>query len=227
MHQDTIWAYFQNRHPEIFEGATARMDFILRDIARKKDCFVPKVLNIGVGNGYFELSAKKLGWKIVSLDPDRDVIEWLLKKEIAAHQGRIEDMSFSEDSLDFVVASEVLEHLNDEQLGKGLSETVKVLRKGGWFIGTVPYCEDLASNEVICPRCQEVFHRWGHQTSFDLNSMRSKLLSYFSYVFVKRRCFVSLHERDLVGKIKGITRLILAHYGVSIAIPNLYFAARK
>jgi SAM-dependent methyltransferase len=225
--QDSIWSYFQNRHPEVFEGATARMDYILRKISRRKTTAIPRVLNIGAGNGYLEEKATRLGWVIYSLDPDEGAVNRLLEKGIRAYRGYMGDMPFADDSFDFVVASEVLEHLDVQRLHEGLKEVVRVMRGGAWFIGTVPYRENLALNEVVCPRCQEVFHRWGHQRSFDLQTMRSELLSFFNKAVVKRKGFVAFRGRSCMGKIKSLVRYILAHYGAPIASPNIYFAARK
>ena len=226
-YQDSIWRYFQNRHPDIFKGSAARMNYIIRDISRRKAALVPRVLNIGAGNGYLELSGKKLGWEMASLDPDDGTVKWLREKGIKAHRGCVEDMPFTNEGCDFVIASEVLEHLDDEQLQTGLQEIARVMRKDAWFIGTVPYCEDLASNEVICPRCQEVFHRWGHQRAFDLQSIENLLRCLFTPVVIRRRAFVSFRRKRFVGKLKSIVRLILARYGLSIAVPSLYFVAKK
>jgi SAM-dependent methyltransferase len=224
-HQDTIWRHFQNKHPEVFLGAAARMDYILKEIARRKTRPNPRVLNIGAGNGYFEEKGARWGWEVFSLDPDEGAVNLLLNRGIRAYQGYMENMPFVDDSFDFVVASEVLEHLNDQTLHDGLAEVVRALRRGGWFIGTVPYRENLSLNEVICPRCQEVFHRWGHQRSFDLPTMKRELLPFFRQVVVKRKGFVSLRGRDFIGKIKCL--IILMEYSMQIASPNIYFAARK
>jgi len=225
--QDRIWRHFQNRHPEVFEGAKPRMDYIVREISRRKTTSIPHVLNIGAGNGYLEASVTRLGWMMYTLDPDEGTVNWLLEKGIWACRGRMENMPFADDSFDFVIASEVLEHLNAEQFDQGLAEVVRVMRKGAWFIGTVPYCENLVLNEVVCPRCQEVFHRWGHQRSFDLFTMRTELSRFFDETIVKRRGFVLFRGRNCVGKIKSLIRFMLASYGAQIASPNIYFAARK
>jgi SAM-dependent methyltransferase len=225
--QDIIWRHFQNRHPEVFARATARTDYLIKEVSRKMRMTVPRVLNIGAGNGYLEQRAMGLGWEISSLDPDPGPVNRLLEKGITAYQGYMEKMPFANDSFDVVVASEVLEHLNDRQLQDGLGEVMRVLRKGGWFIGTVPHNEDLALNEVVCPHCGEVFHRWGHQRSFDLMTLQKALSPYFNAPMIKRKTFVEFKGRPVSGKIKGLIRLILGHCGSPMAVPNIYFAARN
>ena len=168
LHQSRIWAYFQNSAPESFSAARPRLDFLLRQIARRAQGDYPRVLNVGAGSGYFERRARDRGWKIHTLDPDESTIGRLGAEGIAAHCGAIEQAALPSDHFDFVVASEVLEHLDHDQRRAGIAQVARLLRPGGWFLGTVPYCEDLAANQVVCPACGERFHRWGHQTAFEI-----------------------------------------------------------
>ena len=221
-----IWAHFQKSYPDTFEGARPRLGYILREIDRRKETPVPRVLNIGAGNGFFEESAKQAGWDIYSLDPDAGTIQNLSEKGIKAYQGAIEAMPFDDDHFDFVVASEVLEHLNDRQLDSGKKEVFRVLKRRGYFIGTVPYCEDLSLNVVVCPRCEERFHRWGHEQSFDVKRLEDLLSSLFLDHQVKRRAFVQFKGQSVWGIFEGMIRIILARYGARISSTNIYFLAR-
>jgi len=221
-----IWAHFQKSYPNTFEGAQPRLSYIMRDISQKKEVFSPRVLNIGAGNGFFEKSSKQIGWDIYSLDPDEDTIRRLSDQGIKSYRGNIEEMPFNDENFDFVVASEVLEHLNDDQLDKGKSEICRVLKKRGFLIGTVPYCEDLSLNFVVCPKCEENFHRWGHQQSFDLEKVKDVLSPLFSDIHVKRRAFVQFRGQGVWGIVEGVVRIIMAKYGVKISSTNIYFDAR-
>ena len=225
--QDRLWAHFQNRRPDAFEGAKPRLDFLIREVSRRKGRPSPRVLNVGAGNGYFETTIRGLGWDAYSLDPDDETISRLRLRGIKGYVGHAEKMPFENGRFDFIVASEVLEHLDEDQLRKGMGEAARVLAEGGWFLGTVPHCENLLLNQVPCPRCGEIFHRWGHKTSFTMEAMRTELRLFFGRVSVKRRAFVGLRDRRLRGRIKGLLRLILARYGVEIAAPSIYFAAQK
>jgi len=49
----------------------------------------------------------------------------------------------TDDSLDLVIACDVLEHVDDD--GKALDEVLRVLRPGGWAILTVPQKDGLAT----------------------------------------------------------------------------------
>ena len=225
--QDKVWAHFQNNAPEVFDPAKPRLDFIVREINRRKGILLPHVLNIGVGSGYFEDTIQRLGWEIYSLDPDRTAITRLIEKGVNAQRGYIEQMSFDDASFNFVIASEVLEHLSDEQTQRGISEVARVLKPGGFFIGTVPYSENLLKNQVVCPKCGEVFHRWGHKKSFDMKTIRDELSSHLDVLVLKRRAFESFRGESLKVKLLKLARLIIAEYGAEMALPSVYFVAKK
>ncbi|QDU28794.1 hypothetical protein ETAA8_38990 [Anatilimnocola aggregata] len=223
--QDRIWSHFQNADPDAFAAAKPRLEHIIRCIARRSSSSRPVVLNVGVGNGLFEQLAVALNWDVHSLDPDAAAIERLQNAGIVGHTGYIERMELASHTFDAVVASEVLEHLNNEQRTAGLSEIARVLKPGGWFHGTVPYNEDLKSGAVVCPCCGALFHRWGHQKSFDLESLRAELAANFTVRELRRTAFVSFSDRGVGGKLKSAARLLLARWGQMIASPSLYWAA--
>lgn len=225
--QDAIWKHFQNELPDSFDGAKPRLDYIVKQISKKAKCSYPIILNIGVGNGYLEQLILKRGWEIYSLDPDEGTIKNVISKGIKGFKGYIEQMPFNDESFDFVIASEVLEHLNDSQRSLGFIEVARVLKPSGWFIGTVPYCENLLENRVICPKCGEIFHRWGHYKSFDISSITCELSDMFEVAEIKRTAFVKFWGRTLTGKMKTIIRLFLAKKGKAIALPSIFFAVRK
>jgi ubiquinone/menaquinone biosynthesis C-methylase UbiE len=225
--QDAIWTYYQNKRTEEFRGARPRMVYLIKTIQKKHRTPGLRLLNIGAGNGDFEKMAASKGWEIYSTDPDEETVSRLKAIGVKAIQGRIEKLVFEDEQFDFVVASEVLEHLTTDQFEKGLAEINRVLKPGGWFVGTVPYKENLGSNIVYCPNCNREFHRWGHMRSFDLKSLRDDLNSSFSHVFMKRTAFVSLHGNGVWGIVKGGVRIVLAKLGEEIAVPSIFFMVRK
>ncbi len=224
--QSKIWEYYQNVTPDVFLLSRPRLDFLLEQVrgrARAKDA---RILSIGSGDGYFEETAAAAGFSIVSLDPDEGVVKRLRTRGIESHHGSIAKLPFDPRSFDFAVASEVLEHLDEGVRAQGLSEVARILKTDGWFLGTVPYRENLSDHEVVCPACGNVFHRWGHLKSFSLSAMRGELEPHFGVVELKRTAFGS-KKRTLLGKAKSMARLLLAKYGASVASPSLYFAAGR
>ncbi len=225
--QEKIWNYFQTVSPEVFLEAKPRMDFLIKQLFAKKNNLVPAVLNIGIGDGYFEKSLQQKGWDIYTLDPNEAAIQRMTAMGIKGRQGYIEKMPFDNETFDFVVASEVLEHLTDAQRSQGCMEIFRVLKKEGGFLGTVPYDENLDGQRVVCPCCGDIFHRWGHQRSFDLKSISDVLSEFFEVLEVRRMAFVSFKHKSLFAKCKMLIKLILAKYGEMIATPGIYFYAKK
>lgn len=225
--QQTIWRHFQNAAPESFAASHPRLEFLIGQIARRAERRAAQVLNIGIGDGHFERKAAARGWDVHSLDPDEEAVQRLAAEGIAAQTGFIEKLPFADESFEFVVASEVLEHLTGQQRAAGLAEIARVLKPGGWFLGTVPHAENLAEQEAVCPCCGQVFHRWGHQASFTLASTREMLAERFHVEQLRRTAFVDLFGRGLGGFVKGSVRLVLARLGEPIAAPTIWWVARK
>lgn len=225
--QDRIWDYYQNESAASFALARPRLDFLIRRIRRYAAHHVVRVLNIGAGDGYFENAVRRQGWESHSLDPNETTIRRLIEQGIHGHVGRIECIPVPDEFFDFVVASEVLEHLGEHERAQGLREIVRVLRPGGWLLGTVPCDEDLLASQVVCPGCGLVFHRWGHQRSFSPGDIRTELAPLFERVIVRRTAFVEFRGQALGVKIKRLVRLVAAKYGAMLAMPSIYFAARR
>ena len=159
-------------------------------------------MNIGVGSGYLEEIIKQAGWEIYSPDPNEKTINRLNEEGMKGYIGYIEHIPFHDEMFDIVVASELLEHLDDKQRLMGLSEIVRILKRGGLFIGTVRYKETLVDNEAVCPKCGEKFHRWGRKKSFNINELRKELSSFFVITELKRTVFrntgINYVVRDLL-----------------------------
>jgi len=223
--QGEIWHYYQTVAPETFHAARPRLDYLVRQIARRAGTGRPRVLNIGVGDGHFEKTAVARGWTIHALDPDRASLVELAQAGVQVQVGVIGAIPLADSVFDFVVASEVLEHLTGDQRRRGLAEIARVLVPGGHFLGTVPYNEDLDEGRVACPHCGQTFHRWGHLNSFDLARITAELGDRFDVQRVRRTAFVTYRDRRMLGKMKSLARWGLARWGQPIAVPSIYWIA--
>ena len=226
--QQRIWSHFQSQANEsIFRASHARHAALLRTIRRLGAAAQAAVLNIGVGDGNFERLVQRQGWTSYSLDPDEVALGRLSAEGIQAQVGFIDSIPFADAQFDFVVASEVLEHLTPQQRADGLREIRRTLKPGGYFLGTVPYREDLSLNMTVCPRCAHLFHRWGHTTAFDRTQIRAELAPYFAVKHCRRTAFVEFRGRSLAGKAKSALRLLMAQCGAAIAVPSILVVGRK
>lgn len=225
--QDRIWEHFQNCARPSFDGAAGRLDYLVKRIRTLQMRGQLKVLNIGTGNGYLEAQVQAEGWGSYSLDPSPSAIERLTQRGIHGKVGRIERMPFSDGMFDVVVVSEVLEHIPENLLPAALQEIQRVLSRGGYLVGTVPYREKLEDWQVVCPACGEIFHRWGHQLSFDERSMSRWISKLFTIEALGPKYLPAWRYLNWKGRLAAAIKLGLAVVGIHGGGENLFFLAQK
>lgn len=228
MEQHRIWDHFQTTRVDSFDHARGRYAAMAVEARRRQGADGGRVLNIGIGAGILERLLLARGWRVASLDPSETAVAPLLPQGIDARCGYAQRMSFDDASFDVVVASEVLEHIEPATRAEVLAEVARVLTPGGWFIGSVPYREVLGDQEVICPDCGKVFHRWGHVSSFDLQPLQVELARVFDAVSCRRLSFVDwAAARTPLRLAKAVVQSLLGRLGEPIASPSIEFAARR
>lgn len=224
MEQDKIWDYFQNEGVNSFEGSYGRLNFLI------KQCGVNmKILNIGVGNGIFEKIALSNNIDIYTLDPSEKAI-FNIQKKLGMQKAKVgysQNIPFEDDFFDMVIMSEVLEHLDDSILIATISEVNRVLKQDGKFIGTVPYNENLSEQLVVCPKCGEQFHRWGHIQSFGEENLAVLLKKNFSNISLKPKMFINWNTLNIKGKMMAFINYLVYMINVKKSGLNLFFEARK
>lgn len=176
---DQFWKNWK----EDFQG-----DRMAEEIIRLSKKFMgKKVLDIGAGSGAL---IKKIP-RAIGID---------LVKRPGIIKGSINNIPFHQEQFDTVFATEVLEHLSDKDLIKGLQEVHRVLKKDGYFIATTPFDENLEERMVQCPQCGAKFHRMQHLRSFNKEKM-IKLLTNHKFKVVK----ISQEPYDFARKIGRFT----------------------
>jgi len=225
--QEKIWDHFQNEGVDSFAQSRGRLEFLVSRLPSGS-----RVLNVGVGNGIFEVLSLKKGIDIWSLDPSERAIERLRKTLQVGEKAQVgysQSMPFSDAQFDVVVMSEVLEHLDNTVLDTTLAEVCRVLQPGGLFLGTVPARENLAESHVICPQCGHQFHRWGHQRSFDIDQLTRTLQARFAVKQISEQFFIDWQSVGWWRRLQGIIKKILSWYGVGTygICRNIFFMANK
>ncbi len=228
MENDRIWEHFQTTRIDSFDRAHGRYVAMAAAARRRFGREGGRVLNIGVGPGRLERILLDRGWRVASLDPSANALNALAGLDVDARVGYAQHMPFEAGAFDTVVACEVLEHIEPATRAQVLVEIQRVLAPGGWLVGSVPYREVLADQEVICPDCAKVFHRWGHVSSFDIPQMQSELSRSFEAVSCKRRSFVDWRgARSPMRLAKAAAQAVLGRMGEALANPSIEFAARN
>lgn len=93
-------------------------------------------LDVGAGSSpYFELFESKLdSFTVVDMEESLPKVE---DRQIIQKIGFAENLPIESESIDVVMSNQVLEHVIDER--KAVSESFRVLKKGGYFVGSVPH----------------------------------------------------------------------------------------
>lgn len=227
MNQDKVWDYFQTEGLEKFSLSVPRLNFLFKQARKISNGQTLRVLNIGVGDGWLEKKCMAQGWDTYALDPIAAAIDNVLATGARGKVGHIETIPFADDFFDVVFCSEIIEHLTKGQIQQGLSEVRRILKHSGMLLGTVPFNENLFEGRVVCPDCGNVFHRIGHQQSFDTKTIAAIFPDSMKPETVKVTYFCDWPTLNWKGKVIATVKKVLLLAGVHGANENIYFAARK
>ena len=148
-----------------------------------------RLLDLGCGFGRHSYEALKRGAEVVACDLARPEVEQVrdLARLLVAEgevdesvmaapvQGDAVGLPFDDDSFDRVIASEVLEHIGDDE--SAFAELARVLRPGGRLAVTIPAW----LSETVCWKLSSDYHApavpGGHVRIYRLRDVRRKLAS--------------------------------------------------
>ncbi|MFX0138307.1 MAG: methyltransferase domain-containing protein [Candidatus Hodarchaeota archaeon] len=200
----------------IYKGST-----ISRALLKLSNKYIgKKVLEIGGGDGSLYKNFITLFGKsknLTSID--------LVPKSKHVMKGDSTNLYFPPESFDTVISADLIEHLNDEDLIKGLQNINKVLKLKGYGIFSTPNNENLSQNVVICPDCGKKFHRVGHCQKFDKKRVKLLFENYgFKLIYVKELNFYILAKSYILTRL--LYKLKLDNLPI-ISNEDLYFIVRK
>lgn len=141
-------------------------------------------LSCGVGD-LLDACRKRVapGCRLVGVDYSPVSVEQA-KQRLAGHPTPVElthitgfPVPLASSQFDLVIMTEVVEHLDDEELAAALEEAHRLLAPGGHVVITTPNNEDFDAAKVCCPECGCVFHRWQHRRTWTVDSLRNQLES--------------------------------------------------
>ena len=137
------------RLPEV----EARTRNIRRRLSRQIDLPAgARVLDVGAALGLYVVAWKRAGFDAIGVEPWAEAVE--ASRGIEAEtgvpfemvRGPAEELPIAEESIDLVVATSVLEHVDDP--GRAVAEAYRVLRPGGGFY--------FYTTSALCPRQAEI-----------------------------------------------------------------------
>jgi len=166
------------------------------------------VLELGCGFGYIcDRLTKK---NVIGVDYSISTLKHAKCEKVLA---TCDALPFRNNCFDTVIASELLEHLNDEELSRTINEIERVSRR--YVLITVPYMENPWETFVKCACCGNIFSPYGHEQFFDEKRVR--------FLFKKSKCvkilFCSKNRRSLIVK-KFVRRLGFYNYRKNVICTN-------
>lgn len=118
-----------------FRGRRQLLAAMIRELGIQSDA---RTLDVGSGTGANLRLLAELGFeRALGLDRSEEAIRYCGEKELPPVEcGDLCDLPFAEGEFDLVIATDVLEHVEDE--ARAVGELRRVLRPGGRLIVTVP-----------------------------------------------------------------------------------------
>ncbi len=97
-----------------------------------------RILDVGTSTGTNLRMLRDLGYtNFVGLDFSPEAIRFCLEKGLGeVMEGNIKELPFPDKSFELVIATDIIEHIDDDQ--KALSQIARVLKPGGHALLTVP-----------------------------------------------------------------------------------------
>jgi len=168
-----LFDYFEERECKATEHDEERLRQFIVSLIDKP---YRTILDIGSGSGCLAEKIDFSKHNLISFDVSYKNIESVLQKTPnSKHFGIVGDAlnpPFKSNSIDCIVASEVIEHLvSPKEL---ISKMASILKPGGIFIISTPYKEKIPY--YLCVHCNKMTPKNAHLHSFDEN----KLISYFN-----------------------------------------------
>ncbi len=186
-------------------------------------------LDFGAGPGFLIPHLIAAGLEVTALEFSDDSVK-KLKDKFKGKPGfkdvaQPEELLSKKAKFDLIMVTEVIEHLNDYYLDKSLLLIKDLLSPSGVVIFTTPNNEDLSKLMIYNPVTDEIFHRWQHVRSWNVNSLRIKLEEYNFHVVdvIETQFLIHFNPRVSIytkvkTKVKWLIKRILLG---KIARPNL------
>ncbi len=134
--------------------------------------------DLGTGQGYISIEMAKLGLEVIACDISKESIDNInrYKKEFKLPNVKTlrcfaENLPLKDESIDYIVANAILEHISDEK--KAINEWKRVLKLGGRMLISVPL-----KYKYIWPFLWPVNYindkRVGHLRQYNLETLSQK-----------------------------------------------------
>ena len=131
------------------------------------------VLDVGCGTGVLVDVLGELGYQAFGIDINPAAMEGM---SMPHRVGGIDAIPEEDQSVDVVLANEILEHLRIGVYEAGIRELARVARQR--VVITVPNAESLAASSTRCPYCGCMYSAHGHVRRFDRTHLPALIPSF-------------------------------------------------
>lgn len=174
-HYEKDAAFFDYFKDHEFGPTRHEIERLKQAIIKEVDKSFELILDVGSGNSWVARHFVHLQKKIISMDISTiNPIRAVRDIDYENHAGLVADVynpPFLNNSIDCIIASEIMEHLPDP--AGFISKMYSILKPGGKLIITTPYNEQIEYN--LCIHCNRPTPRNAHLHSFEENSLTQML----------------------------------------------------
>ncbi|MBU1700803.1 MAG: class I SAM-dependent methyltransferase [Candidatus Eisenbacteria bacterium] len=128
-------------------------------------CGVSRILDLGCGNGVVT-NILAHDYKMTGIDFSRSGLGFVQVPKICASSA---DLPLRSGGFDLLLCSELLEHLEDDDLYKTVKEILRLDLE--YILVSVPNNENIHLNELKCPVCSTIFNASHHHRAFSRKSL--------------------------------------------------------
>lgn len=191
-YQKDAWTsdYFAERDSGTEHSERRVREYIASQITGKNGL----ILDVGCGKAWVAEMFCPIGFEVISMDISlRNTSKALKKYPFENHQAIVADvfsLPFLMNSFDFIIASEIIEHVQDPTAF--VEKLFNVLKPGGNLIITTPYKEKIQYS--LCIHCNNPTPLHAHLHSFD----EKILTSLYSGNDVKRCTYSTFGNKILI-----------------------------
>ena len=185
-----IFNYSVNEEPGV---SKRELSFLHKSIIKEIQDDYRIILDVGCGGSWVSKELIPMGKKVISMDISlRNPLNAVREVRHNNHAGLVADvfnLPFKENSLDCIIAAEILEHVADPKTM--ILNLSKLLRNNGKLIITTPYNEKIEYN--LCVHCNRPTPRNAHLHSFNEINIKQYLPEEGVIVRIKK-----LHNKFLL-----------------------------
>jgi 2-polyprenyl-3-methyl-5-hydroxy-6-metoxy-1,4-benzoquinol methylase len=170
-HYDVDGKYYDYFKEEASRTAKNEIKRLQQVIIHKVPANAETILDVGCGNAWLAKHFTQRGKNVISMDiSTANPVKALKQSPNENHAAIVADayhLPFKNNSIDCIIASEVMEHVVDPKLF--IKKLLEALKPGGKLIITTPYNEKI--EYYICIHCNKPTPKNAHLHSFNKNNV--------------------------------------------------------